>query len=46
LELIAIAFIRWRFMKSSLTKTVLQVIVGGGIVFAIGWWLGMLGARE
>jgi VIT1/CCC1 family predicted Fe2+/Mn2+ transporter len=46
IELVAIAFIRWRFMKTPLAKTVLQVIVGGGIVFAIGWWLGMMGAGE
>jgi VIT1/CCC1 family predicted Fe2+/Mn2+ transporter len=45
-ELIAIAFIRWRFMKTPLAKTVLQVIVGGGIVFAIGWWLGVMGANQ
>ncbi len=43
-ELIAIAYIRYRFMKTPLAKTVAQVIVGGGIVFAIGIWLGKLGA--
>ena len=43
-ELLAIAYIRYRFMKSPLAQTVLQVIVGGGIVFAIGLWLGKLGA--
>lgn len=42
-ELLAIAYIRYRFMKSPLAQTVLQVIVGGGIVFAIGIWLGKLG---
>ncbi len=42
-ELLAIAYIRFHFMKSPLGKTVLQVIVGGGIVFAIGLWLGSLG---
>ena len=31
-------------MKSPPAQTVLQVIVGGGIVFAIGLWLGKLGA--
>jgi erythrin-vacuolar iron transport family protein len=46
IELVAIALIRWKFMRSSLTKTILQVIVGGGIVFAIGWWLGTLGANQ
>lgn len=44
LELIAIAFIRYKFMKSPLGSTILQVIVGGGIVFGIGVWLGRLGA--
>jgi len=43
-ELLAIAFIRYRFMKSPLAQTVAQVIVGGGIVFAIGVLLGHLGA--
>lgn len=42
-ELLAIAYIRFHFMKSPLGKTILQVIVGGGIVFAIGVWLGGLG---
>lgn len=42
-ELLAIAFIRYHFMKSPLGRTVLQVIVGGGIVFALGVWLGGLG---
>ncbi len=44
LELLAIAYIRYRFMRSSLVSTLLQVIVGGGIVFAIGIWLGKFGA--
>ena len=39
-ELLAIAFIRYRFMKTPLYSTILQVIVGGGIVFAVGIWLG------
>ncbi len=43
-ELLAIAYIRYRFMKTPLLSTVVQVIVGGGIVFAIGIWLGHLGA--
>lgn len=43
-ELLTIAFIRFRYMKSPLAQTVVQVIVGGGIVFAIGVWLGHLGA--
>lgn len=44
LELFAIAYIRFRFMKSPLGQTVVQVILGGGLVFAIGLWLGSLGA--
>ena len=44
LELLAIAYIRYRFMKSPLAQTILQVIVGGGIVFGIGILLGRLGA--
>jgi VIT1/CCC1 family predicted Fe2+/Mn2+ transporter len=43
-ELLAIAVIRYKFMQTPLAKTVVQVIVGGGIVFAIGLWLGRLGA--
>ena len=43
-ELLAIAYIRYHFMKSPLAQTVGQVIVGGGIVFAIGLWLGRIGA--
>ncbi len=44
LELIAIAYIRYRFMKSPLATTIVQVVLGGGIVFAIGLWLGRIGA--
>jgi VIT1/CCC1 family predicted Fe2+/Mn2+ transporter len=42
-ELIIIAIIRYKFMKSPLWSTIFQVIVGGGIVFFIGVWLGKLG---
>ena len=42
-ELLAIAFIRYKFMKTPLYSTILQVIVGGGIVFAVGIWLGSAG---
>ncbi len=45
-ELIVIAYIRFRFMKTPLLKTVVQVIVGGMIVLAIGVWLGRIGAAE
>jgi VIT1/CCC1 family predicted Fe2+/Mn2+ transporter len=44
LELITIAYIRYRWMKSRLATTVVQVIVGGGIVFALGILLGHMGA--
>ncbi|QJW89886.1 VIT family protein [Spirosoma taeanense] len=42
-ELLFIAFIRYKYMRSSLASTVVQVIIGGGIVFMIGLWLGKLG---
>ena len=44
IELLAIAFIRYKFMQTGLLVTIGQVIVGGGIVFAIGIWLGRIGA--
>jgi VIT1/CCC1 family predicted Fe2+/Mn2+ transporter len=43
-ELLAIAYIRYRWMQSPLGRTVVQVIVGGGIVFGLGIWLGRFGA--
>jgi VIT1/CCC1 family predicted Fe2+/Mn2+ transporter len=43
-ELLAIAGIRYRFMKSPLWSTIVQVILGGGLVFAVGILLGRLGA--
>lgn len=43
-ELLAIAYIRYRWMRSPLGRTVVQVIVGGGIVFGLGIWLGRIGA--
>lgn len=43
LELLLIAWIRWRYMRSSLGKTIVQVVVGGAIVFAIGIFLGRAG---
>jgi VIT1/CCC1 family predicted Fe2+/Mn2+ transporter len=42
-ELLGIALIRYHFMKTPLLNTIVQVIVGGGIVFAVGLWLGTLG---
>jgi VIT1/CCC1 family predicted Fe2+/Mn2+ transporter len=43
-ELLTIAFIRYRFMGGKLASTIVQVIIGGGIVFAIGVGLGRIGA--
>jgi hypothetical protein len=43
-ELMAIAFIRYRFMGGRLINTVVQVVIGGALVFAIGVWLGHIGA--
>ena len=43
-ELLAIALIRRRFMGGRLSSNVVQVVIGGGIVFAIGVWLGRIGA--
>lgn len=44
IELVSIAYIRYRYMQSPLVKTIVQVIGGGGIVFALGLLLGRLGA--
>ncbi|GAA5531911.1 VIT family protein [Deinococcus aluminii] len=44
IELLAIAGIRWKYMRSPLGQTIFQVIVGGAVVFAVGVWLGRLGA--
>lgn len=44
LELVAIAYIRYHYMKSPLGRTVVQVIGGGAVVFFIGVLLGRLGA--
>jgi VIT1/CCC1 family predicted Fe2+/Mn2+ transporter len=46
LELVAIAIIRYKFMKSSLLSTIVQVIIGGGIVFLIGIFLGQIGVND
>ena len=43
-ELITIAFIRYRFMGGRLINTIMQVVMGGAIVFAIGVLLGRVGA--
>ncbi|HSU17987.1 VIT1/CCC1 transporter family protein [Longimicrobium sp.] len=44
LELIAIAWIRRRYMHSPLGPTLIQVVFGGALVFAIGMLLGSAGA--
>jgi erythrin-vacuolar iron transport family protein len=46
IELLLISWIRFKFMATPLAKTVVQVIVGGAIVFGIGVWLGTLGAEH
>lgn len=43
LELLVISFIRFKYMATPLPKTILQVVVGGAIVFVIGIWLGGIG---
>jgi VIT1/CCC1 family predicted Fe2+/Mn2+ transporter len=42
-ELAAIAFIRYRFMGGKFLKTIIQVVIGGFIVFVIGIILGRIG---
>ncbi|HTR77812.1 MAG TPA: hypothetical protein VMH39_06865 [Gemmatimonadaceae bacterium] len=42
-ELVMIAYIRFHYMKTPLSRTLVQVIFGGGVVFGIGVWLGHLG---
>jgi len=43
-ELLAIAYIRFRYMHTPLGRTIAQVIGGGAIVFAVGLLLGRFGA--
>ena len=43
-ELLTIVFIRYHFICGKLASTIVQVIGGGGIVFAIGGGLGRIGA--
>ena len=45
-ELVGIAYIRFHFMQTPLAKTIVQVIVGGLIVFGVGVWLGSMGAAS
>jgi VIT1/CCC1 family predicted Fe2+/Mn2+ transporter len=39
-ELLCISFIRYKYFKSSFAMSCLQVIVGGGLVFAAGVLIG------
>lgn len=45
IELLAIAFIRFYYMKSPLGRTIVQVVLGGALVFGIGLWLGQYGSE-
>jgi erythrin-vacuolar iron transport family protein len=40
IELIVIAIIRYRYFKMNFWLSILQVIVGGGLVFLFGIWIG------
>jgi len=44
IELLSIACIRFHYMKTPLAKTIIQVILGGAVVFFLGIYLGRLGA--
>ena len=46
MELLAIAYIRFRVHAGPLAKTIVQVIIGGLIVLGIGVALGKLGAAS
>ncbi len=43
-ELLAIAYIRYRYLQFPLWRTIALVIGGGGLVFALGIALGRIGA--
>jgi VIT1/CCC1 family predicted Fe2+/Mn2+ transporter len=42
-ELLAIAYIRFHYMRSPLGRTIAQVLVGGALVFFTGLWMGRWG---
>ena len=46
IELLAISVIRYRYMRTPLGRTIVQVIGGGAIVFAVGLLLGRFGAGD
>lgn len=39
-ELVAISYVRHRYMDTSLVSSTVQVIVGGALVFGVGIWIG------
>jgi len=39
-ELAAISFIRWRYMDTPFLSATFQVVVGGLLVFLVGWFIG------
>ncbi len=39
-ELVAIAWIRYRYLETGFWRSVLQVVVGGALVLAVGVWIG------
>lgn len=41
-ELVAIAWIRWKYMETSFVKASIQIILGGLLVVGVGVWLGKL----
>jgi erythrin-vacuolar iron transport family protein len=41
-ELVAISWIRWRYMEASPVAATAQVAVGGALVFAAGWLIGSI----
>ncbi len=40
IELLAIAFIRYKYMKMNFFLSIIQVVVGGGLVFFAGYFIG------
>ena len=40
IELAAISYIRWRYMDTPFLAAAFQVIVGGLLVFLVGWFIG------
>ena len=40
LELLAIAWIRWRYMETQFLRASFQIVLGGALVFAAGILIG------